>query len=521
MNASSKLRTAPVTRRALLRAAAMTPFVFVAEAGDDPCMPNPFTHVCDTPDNPLLKSGFPLHKARDFDLPSAISERPLWSALSKSEKDRDEYLALLSRAYSNLASLPPSDKSSSTFQMWTHELFCGAGRQRAMNTGNPGADLQAGFDVHSNYYFLPWHRAFIFFHERLLQSQLPHNPDFRLPVYDWENTKGQDLPLYYAKLPMIYNTCHPLSLGFSSQSMPQVSQCQVQAWLVGDSIADFVGGPTCQSSGAAAGGPHSYIHWFLGNLMYRMDTAAADPVFWAHHANVDRYWEHWARKYSGEHWFKTYESYWPKGYFYFYDKGGKPARISIRQMLDPAQLKYKYSPPTVSLAPHDNIPLDLKNPSLTMLSRVFGDVLTALSIPADPARSPAEAFIEAYNRIDPSRFSLPVKLTGVPDRTPPEGYYLVAVRDPAKSGRDGVGVIGGFAVMPGHAHSAKFVSTSCLELQALGLMAAATRANLPLDLVYGAADRSTSGFSDYGDLRPFNVVECKLRMPRDPANLFM
>ena len=39
--------------------------------------------------------------------------------------------------------------------------------------------------------------------------------------------------------------------------------------------------------------PHDVVHVALGGLMGDPDTAAQDPIFWLHHANIDRMWNRW------------------------------------------------------------------------------------------------------------------------------------------------------------------------------------------------------------------------------------
>jgi hypothetical protein len=456
--------------------------------------------------------------------------------------------------------LARKDRSSSTYQMWIHQLFCGGGGQLAMHTGDPAIDDNAGTDIHHNFYFLPWHRAFLFFHERLLQQSL--GEDFRLFVYDWENPGGQDLPRYYAQLPVIGSQCHPLRYGDGSSSMPAVTHCQVQAWLIDDSMDKFAGGRVRADSIGAASGPHGYIHSYLGNLMGGMDTAAADPVFWAHHANVDRYWDHWARKYSGT---DAYRSYWPKGNFYFYDCG-KLVYISMDYLMHAASLGYSNAPSPIDLTSHETLPFDLPNPSLSELAPVYAEVLTALSVSAEsiaarlpaPLRPPLRSYLDVFSHANPMAalrsplaavqallpgdvvrsllnayldiplkanlsFSLPARIVGstAAGGLQPGCYYLVAVQDQSISGGDGLGIVGGFAVLHGHHHAERMIATSCITPLALQLIARATLAGRPLRLVYGQSTSTADQFADVGSVQPFTNIECAVHLPRVPADLLM
>ncbi len=39
--------------------------------------------------------------------------------------------------------------------------------------------------------------------------------------------------------------------------------------------------------------PHNWVHGIVGGWMGDVVTAARDPIFWLHHANIDRLWEAW------------------------------------------------------------------------------------------------------------------------------------------------------------------------------------------------------------------------------------
>jgi hypothetical protein len=56
-------------------------------------------------------------------------------------------------------------------------------------------------DIHYSQLFLPWHRAFLYLHERMLQAELGDR-DFRIPAWDWENS-GK-VPEVYEELPSIH-----------------------------------------------------------------------------------------------------------------------------------------------------------------------------------------------------------------------------------------------------------------------------------------------------------------------------
>jgi len=59
--------------------------------------------------------------------------------------------------------------------------------------------------------------------------------------------------------------------------------------------------------GALETQPHDWVHGLIGGgrsnldigLMSNPDTAALDPIFWLHHANIDRLWQVWRESSAG------------------------------------------------------------------------------------------------------------------------------------------------------------------------------------------------------------------------------
>ena len=47
-------------------------------------------------------------------------------------------------------------------------------------------------------------------------------------------------------------------------------------------------------------GAHDQVHVWVGGTMSRVPTAPADPIFWLHHAEVDRLWDEWQKAHSGQ-----------------------------------------------------------------------------------------------------------------------------------------------------------------------------------------------------------------------------
>ncbi len=68
-------------------------------------------------------------------------------------------------------------------------------------------------------------------------------------------------------------------------------------------------------------------------------TAARDPIFWLHHANVDRIWAEWQVNFPGR---TPSESLWTDWPFNFFDTQGSITTKTPGQVADTQALNYVY-----------------------------------------------------------------------------------------------------------------------------------------------------------------------------------
>jgi hypothetical protein len=292
-----------------------------------------------------------------LDPPKSVIERRIWRDWAPSERTS------LAKAYRRLigeAKDAAKRNQGLLHAAWWHGHFC---------CDHPGDDIPPNEastdDIHHTWAFLPWHRAFIYLHERLLARHL--GDDFRLPVWQWEN--DAEVPELYQDLPAPFVTGprrkRSLALPFS--------ECYLRAWLVTKRFEDFAGsgGP-----GQAEAGAHGAVHASLGGAMANLAVAAADPLFFSHHANVDRFWWHWSTQLK-----LRVPDQFRQEYVYFYDLTGRLGKIKIANLLEPAALGYKYDPPAVKLT--GLAPVNL----LTALPSVLSNLPALIAeVPADFAR---------------------------------------------------------------------------------------------------------------------------------------
>ncbi len=169
--------------------------------------------------------------------------------------------------------------------------------------------------AHGTAEFLPWHRWFIHQFELALRSVA--DPPYRcmsLPYWDWELDAGNE------RISSVFSRetfssfegtrrngrCRfPIYLGNGLGScLRRAFNFDFVFWGEGRVVAlirgysqygdDFPNNPNRVNGFRAAleGGPHAAIHNFIGGSMTNQN-APNDPLFWIHHANVDRIWSLW------------------------------------------------------------------------------------------------------------------------------------------------------------------------------------------------------------------------------------
>lgn len=132
--------------------------------------------------------------------------------------------------------------------------------------------------------FLAWHRAFLFFHERILQWHLMKaqglsESDARavaLPYWEVPGAVVKEVPSLYAS--------RPLTAGSTVNSSSLCSaDTFLQRGLAGINILDVTSNLLIW---------HANVHnSFKGPMLY-IGISARDPIFYIWHANVDRWWSH-------------------------------------------------------------------------------------------------------------------------------------------------------------------------------------------------------------------------------------
>jgi tyrosinase len=205
------------------------------------------------------------------------------------------------------------------------------------------ADIHRKGCPHGNWWFLPWHRAYLLQFERICRV-LIDKPDFALPYWDW--TTHPTLPPAFVNPGDVLR--HTRDLG-DVEAIPEeyVGQKVIDdLWLIGD-FSTFASAPTKGNDqkespglGQLEGVPHNNVHGAVGGDMGFVPRSARDPLFWLHHANVDRLWTKWL-SFTG-HANPDATKWLDKVFTDFADEKGNPVDSKVRDLLSTHRLGYRY-----------------------------------------------------------------------------------------------------------------------------------------------------------------------------------
>ena len=133
--------------------------------------------------------------------------------------------------------------------------------------------------------FLPWHRMFVFYFERIVRGVL-EDPDWTLPYWNYNDTNEAALPPEFLNPA---NTSNPL---WSKNRNSGPNSGQKLTGLNLDALKKTNYSSFCSTLDF---GLHGDVHVGVGNRsgMGNVPWAANDPIFWLHHCNIDRLWASW------------------------------------------------------------------------------------------------------------------------------------------------------------------------------------------------------------------------------------
>jgi tyrosinase len=207
----------------------------------------------------------------------------------------DPVLEALRQAVAAMKALPASDKRSWNNQAIIHYNYC----------------------PHGNWYFLPWHRAYLLEFEDICRSLLPSSSPlkttFAVPFWNWTQNRtlaslgggaftttatwnGQPNPLRNTTRTLSPTTRLPDEIVGQSVIDNALAQTQFEVFASsrpsGQSSTSTSWQRVQGTSGPLEGTPHNSVHNWIGGEMSDM-YSPRDCLFWLHHANCDRLWAEW------------------------------------------------------------------------------------------------------------------------------------------------------------------------------------------------------------------------------------
>ncbi len=290
----------------------------------------------------------------------------------------DAYIAKYQRAYRLLKALPDSDPRSWNNQAKLHCAYCNAAFNFDVLTSS-GRSSTMRFEVHYGWMFFPWHRFFLYFHERILAKLLGDDDTFALPFWNWDNQSPEPplanvIPLAFAN-PMYDNKVQSslyderrnrctkwpnlidLQAALECANQTLEIQASLRQWnnrlmytqlVTAAPISRLFFGESYKLGSAPGSGagtlevtPHGSVHVWTGNPnatipfsdMGSFQYAALDPIFYAHHGNIDRLWEVW-KSLPGRNRKDLSQADYLNTQFLFYDENAALVKVQISQALN-------------------------------------------------------------------------------------------------------------------------------------------------------------------------------------------
>jgi tyrosinase len=205
---------------------------------------------------------------------------------------------------------------------------------------------------HHTLLFLPWHRAYLYLFERALQDL---DAGANLPWWDWTTaTAHRDgIPAGFRRTEARVNL-NPLATGPVGLGPADLRRLRsdpgnrgalsegAAPWTLRDpdepdelprpgTVRRAMDARSFGDFSLLMEGIHASIHTWVGGAMTLISIAAYDPLFWAHHAMIDRLWYLWQMvSHDG-----------PPAELL--DRALPPFPMTVRDTLDIGRLGYEYA----------------------------------------------------------------------------------------------------------------------------------------------------------------------------------
>lgn len=234
----------------------------------------------------------------------------------------DPILVAYKAAITAMKALPPSDPRNWTRQAKIHDDFC----------------------PHGNWLFLPWHRVYLFYFERICRK-LSGMADFALPYWNWSQEPHIPATFWGNSSNPLFNGTRTISA--SSTLGSAVSAPTVNGILDEPNFLLFASGEISATASQRADGgygrleqtPHNSVHGFVGGDMGGY-MSPLDPIFWMHHNNIERLWVQW--QFDRNHVNTDDQAWLGREFTEFCDENGNAVNAQVVISLLYPVLSYRY-----------------------------------------------------------------------------------------------------------------------------------------------------------------------------------
>ena len=256
----------------------------------------------------------------------------------------------------------PADQTSYAYQTAMHGIDDDPGR---------GPDGVWNMCQHQSWYFLPWHRMYILWFERIVRDivRTQGGPsDWALPYWNWQANRalppafreeklpasagGRGNPLFIEDRILVNNGIRlapdvVLSAG-AEAAVSFFGRAGQHPFGFGGGVIDRPSHFGARATGELERQPHNNVHRTIGGTMGTAGSPG-DPIFWLHHAQIDRLWGRWLRLGGGRA--NPTEGAWLDQEFRFFKARGADVTQTPREVVSTEALGYRYDddPPPVAV----------------------------------------------------------------------------------------------------------------------------------------------------------------------------
>jgi tyrosinase len=245
----------------------------------------------------------------------------------------------------NIGAMSPGDPTVTTYRNAVAAM-------KALPASNPiswaaQANIHLNKCPHGCWFFLPWHRAYLLYFERICRK-LTGDSKFALPYWNWTTSPSIPAPFWGAPSNALFDSSR--GVGPSDTADPSwVGASTIQGILSTPSFTLFgsdkpPGGlPTHTGGGFGQleATPHNNIHGWIGGDMGNF-LSPLDPIFWMHHNMLDCLWVDWNINLNNAN---TNDPSWTNFALNdFVDENGSPVSVPVIDTVLYPILLYQFEP---------------------------------------------------------------------------------------------------------------------------------------------------------------------------------